>query len=100
MTRRWAGVYSSSAVGSLGTMLITPPDTLNSTFCPLLRPARRRTLRGTTRSDLVDTTTPMMDKALPRSHQFHSTPGASIRQTLRELRAHDKKVICSMGGSV
>src|SRR6266568_5130224 len=63
MTRRWAGVYSSSAAGSLGTMLITPPDTLNSTFWPLLRPARLRTLRGTTSSDLVETTTPIIKRS-------------------------------------
>src|SRR5438874_7142076 len=86
MTRRCAGVYSSSAAGSWGTMLITPPETLNSTFWPFLRPARRRTLRGTTSSDLLDTTTPMMDQALPRSNQFHSTLGASLRQTSVEVK--------------
>src|ERR1035441_587374 len=40
MTRRCAGVYSSSADGSLGTMLMTLPDTLNSTRSPVLIPAR------------------------------------------------------------
>src|ERR1039458_5677970 len=42
IARRCAGVYSSSAVGSLGRMVITPPDTLISISCPLLKPARRR----------------------------------------------------------
>jgi hypothetical protein len=30
--RRCSGVYSSSRVGSLGWMLTTPPETLNSIF--------------------------------------------------------------------
>src|ERR1035437_2736297 len=45
--RRCSGVYSLSAAGSFGWVLITPPDTLNSSSWPLLRPARRRTARGT-----------------------------------------------------
>src|SRR6266853_3369507 len=47
---RCSVVYSSSADGSFGTILITPPETLNSSRSPVLMPARRRTLRGTTKS--------------------------------------------------
>src|ERR1017187_3462035 len=57
--RRCSGVYSLSAAGSFGWMLITPPDTLNSSSWPLLRPARRRTARGTTSGVLFLTVTVM-----------------------------------------
>jgi hypothetical protein len=57
ITRSCAGVYSSSADGSFGTILMTPPETLNSTRSPVLIPALRRTLRGTTNSFLDVTTT-------------------------------------------
>src|ERR1022692_3454478 len=53
MLRRCSGVYSSSAVGSLGRMVITPPDTLNSRFSPFRWPAFRRTDAGTTSGVLV-----------------------------------------------
>jgi hypothetical protein len=46
-------VYSSSALGSLGTIVITPPEALNSSSWPLLKPALRRTARGTTERRFV-----------------------------------------------
>lgn len=57
MTRRWSGVYSSSAAGRFGRIVITPPDILNTRSCPLLRPARRRTPGGTTSGVLLLTVT-------------------------------------------
>src|ERR1035438_7019468 len=53
MTRRCSGVYSSSAAGSLGRMVITPPATLNSRSSPFRWPAFRRTEDGTTSGVLV-----------------------------------------------
>src|ERR1700733_4275871 len=53
IARRSAGVYSSSVAGSLGTIVITPPVALNSSSCPLLKPALRRTAGGTTRGVLL-----------------------------------------------
>jgi hypothetical protein len=47
MMRRCAGVYSSSAEGTFGMMLMIPPDTLNSTVSPALKPAWRCTSVGT-----------------------------------------------------
>ena len=40
-----------------GSMVITLPETLNSIFWPLFRPARRRTARGTTSGVLFLTVT-------------------------------------------
>ena len=54
---RRAGVYSSSADGSMGMMLMIPPETLNSSRSPGLMPARRLTLEGTTSCFLSLTTT-------------------------------------------
>ncbi len=42
--RRWAGVYSWSAIGGLQKLWMTPLETLNSTWSPVLIPALRRTL--------------------------------------------------------
>src|SRR6267154_1118012 len=51
--RRCSGVYSSSADGSFGRILMTSPETLNSSLSPVLKPARRRMLRGTISSLLL-----------------------------------------------
>src|SRR6266700_3877502 len=66
MRRRCSGVYSFSAVGSSGMILMIPPETLNSNRSPALIPAWRRTLAGTTRSVLFFTVTVIGVKLLGR----------------------------------
>ena len=48
MISRCAGVYSSLATGSFRTIVMTPPDALNSSSSPPLKPALRRIADGTT----------------------------------------------------
>src|ERR1039457_1111421 len=62
--RHCSGVYSSSPAWGFGWMLMTPPETLNSIFWPLLRPACRRTDGGTTSGVLFFTVTVMVGNTL------------------------------------
>src|SRR5882762_2865895 len=87
MARRRAGVYSSSAVGSSGMMLMIPPDTLNSTWSPDFMPARRRTLRGTTNSSLDLTMTVMVSNTARSQFCFQSKDIPGFRQMGRPLPA-------------
>ena len=64
MIWRCLAVYSSSATGGFGKMLITPPETLNSISWPFLRPACRRTAGGTTSGVLFLTVTVMVGSTL------------------------------------
>lgn len=53
MARRPEAEHSSPAPGSLGRMVITPPEALISNSCPLLNPAFLRTAVGTTSGVLL-----------------------------------------------
>src|SRR5262245_2685788 len=57
IARRACGVYSLSALGSFGTIVITPPEVFTSSSCPRLNPARRRAAGGTTTGALFLTAT-------------------------------------------
>src|SRR5216684_811841 len=82
IARRWAGVYSLSAFGTLGRIVITPPDTLISSLSPLLRPARRRTAGGTTSGVLLLTVTVIVDNTAATQFRFQCRAIPASRQTV------------------
>jgi len=83
MERRSAGVFSSSAAWAFGRIVITFPDTLNSSRSPLLRTARLRTAGGTTSGVLFLTVT-VMDYNTPKGNFLSSVGG--LRRVVNRLR--------------
>src|SRR5260370_9894299 len=86
MARRDGGVYSSSAIGTLGRMVIAPPDTLTSSSCPLLNPACRRAAGETTIDLLFLTATVilMVERVTVGNFHLHDnryTPTVKLRHS-------------------
>src|ERR1700721_1039108 len=95
IARRCAGVCSS-AVGTLGMMVITRPDVLNSISSPLLNPAFRRTAGGTTSGTLLLFLTATVivmiaDLRYKNVHFYNSRIAVRVKREVRLLRTREIK---------